>query len=142
VIETEWGDKSLRYLQARLASRPAPRPETPRRRMTPRDRRRTARRLGNLAERLVPVADELILLVHGEGDREAIGVFLAGLSAGERDALLVVLAGIADPAVPVEQALEWLTWDENEEALRPDPMAAAGPGYRWRASERRGEGVA
>jgi hypothetical protein len=45
----------------------------------------------------------------------------------------------ADPAVPVEQALEWLTWDENEEALRPDPMAAAGPGYRWRASERRGE---
>ncbi len=48
----------------------------------------------------------------------------------------------ADPAVPVEQALEWLTWDENEEALRPDPMAAAGPGYRWRASERRGEGVA
>ena len=65
MIETEWSDKSLRYLQARLASRPAPRPETPRRRMTPRDRRRTARRLGNLAERLVPVAGELILLVHG-----------------------------------------------------------------------------
>ena len=142
MIETEWGDKSLRYLQARLASRPAPRPETPRRRMTPRDRRRTARRLGNLAERLVPVAGELILLVHGEGDREAVGVLLGRLSAGERDALLVVLAGIADPAVPVEDALEWLTWDENEEALRPDPMAAAGPGYRWRASERRGEGVA
>jgi len=110
--------------------------------MTPRDRRRTAKRLGNLAERLVPVADELIQLVHGEGDREAIGVLLAGLSAGERDALLVVLAGIADPAVPVEQALEWITFDENEEALRPDPMAAAGPGYRWRASERRGESVA
>jgi len=142
VIETEWSDKSLRYLQARLASRPAPRPETPRRRVTPRDRRRAARRLGNLAERLVPVAGELILLVHGEGDREAVGDLLGRLSAGERDALLVVLAGIADPAVPVEQALEWITFDENEEALRPDPMAAAGPGYRWRASERRGESVA
>ena len=141
MIETEWSDKSLRYLQARLASRSAPRPETPRRN-TPRDRRRSARRLGNLAERLVPVAGELILLVHGEGDREAIGVLLAGLSAAERDALLVVLAGIADPAVPVEDELRWITFDENEEALRPDPMAAAGPGYRWRASERRGEGVA
>ncbi len=141
MIETEWGDKSLRYLQARLASRPAPRPETPRR-VTPRDRRRAARRLGNLAERLVPVAGELILLVHGEGDREAVGVLLGRLSAGERDALLVVLAGIADPAVPVGDALRWITFDENEEALRPDPMAAAGPGYRWRASERRGEGVA
>jgi len=38
----------------------------------------------------------------------------------------------ADPAVPVEQALEWITFDENEEALRPDPVAAPGPGYRWR----------
>ena len=48
----------------------------------------------------------------------------------------------ADPAVPVEQALEWITFDENEEALRPDPVTAPGPGYRWRASERRGESVA
>ena len=142
MIETEWSDKSLRYLQARLASRPAPRPETPRRRMTPRDRRRTARRLGNLAERLVPVAGELIQVVHGEGDREAVGVLLGRLSAGEKDALLVVLAGIADPAVPVEQALGWVTWTEDGDPLPVDPFAGAGPGYRWRASERRGESVA
>ncbi|MFE3202158.1 hypothetical protein [Embleya sp. NPDC059237] len=72
----------------------------------------------SLIESLLPLAAQLIVLVHGDGGRSDIGEFLEGLSDDERWALLVVLAAMVNPDRSLGAALGWVTWDE-----RADPGA-------------------
>jgi hypothetical protein len=71
---------------------------------------------GDLAERLVPVAADLVLRVRDEG-RDAIGHLLATLTPEERWALPVVLAAMVPPGLPVGDLLAWVTWDEHGHPL-------------------------
>lgn len=68
---------------------------------------------GDLAERMLPVAANLAVLVHGDGGPEDVAAVLAGLSGAEKDALVVVLAGLVDPEQPVGRALGWLDFNEH-----------------------------
>lgn len=68
---------------------------------------------GDLAERMLPEAANLAVLVHGDGGPEDVAQVLAGLDATEKDALIVVLAGLVDPDQPVGKALGWLDHDEH-----------------------------
>ncbi|MFE0207061.1 hypothetical protein [Streptomyces sp. NPDC058985] len=72
-----------------------------------------AEQRGDLAERMLPEAANLAVLVHGDGGPEDVSAVLAGLSAAEKDALIVVLAGLVDPDQPVGRALGWLDHDEH-----------------------------
>lgn len=71
---------------------------------------------GDMAEALLPVAANLVLLVHGDGGPEDVQAVLDGLSEAQRTALLVVLAGLVDPDQSMGRALGWL---EHDEAGRP-----------------------
>src|SRR5690242_8289703 len=75
---------------------------------------------GDLAERLLPVAAQLACLVHGDGDGRDVHQAVARLAEGEKDALLVVLAGLVPPDVPLGWLLAYLTWDEHGRAAKPD----------------------
>lgn len=68
---------------------------------------------GDLAERMLPEAANLAVLVHGDGGPEDVAQVLAGLTAAEKDALIVVLAGLVDPEQPVGRALGWLDFNEH-----------------------------
>jgi hypothetical protein len=68
---------------------------------------------------MLPVAAHLSCLVHGDGDRRDIGQVIARLAEGEKDALLVVLAGLVPPDVPLGWLLAYLTWDEHGKAASP-----------------------
>lgn len=72
-----------------------------------------AEQRGDLAEQMLPVAAHLSVLVHGDGGPEDVAEVLAGLDAGQKDALLVVLAGLVDPEQPVGKALGWLDFNEH-----------------------------
>lgn len=74
--------------------------------MTPEER-------GDLAERLLPVAAKLVCIVHGDGGPRDIHQAVARLTSDERDALLVVMAGLVDPDAPVDDVLGYVTWDEH-----------------------------
>lgn len=73
----------------------------------------TATQRGDLAERMLPVAANLTVLVHGDGGPEDVAEVLAGLSETDKNALIVVLAGLVDPEQPVGKALGWLDFDEH-----------------------------
>jgi hypothetical protein len=77
-----------------------------------------AKKHGDMAERLVPVAADLVLRVHHEG-RDSIGHLLATLTPKERWALPVVLAAMVPPDLPVGDLLAWVTWDEQGHPLTP-----------------------
>lgn len=80
----------------------------------------TAAERGELAERLLPVAANLVRLVHGDGGPRDIQQVLARLNPDELDALPVVLAALVDPARSLADALGWVTWDCHG---RPCPPA-------------------
>ena len=63
---------------------------------------------GDLAERMLPVAAHLAALVHGDGGPEDVAEVLNGLDETQKNALIVVLAGLVDPEQPVGKALSWL----------------------------------
>lgn len=68
---------------------------------------------GDLAEQMLPVAAHLSVLVHGDGGPEDVREVLRGLDGAQKDALLVVLAGLVDPDQPVGKALGWLDFNEH-----------------------------
>lgn len=68
---------------------------------------------GDLAERMLPEAANLAVLVHGDGGPEDVAQVLSGLTGPEKDALIVILAGLVDPDQPVGKALGWLDHDEH-----------------------------
>ncbi|WP_399559387.1 hypothetical protein [Streptomyces chartreusis] len=74
---------------------------------------------GDLAEQMLPVAAHLAVLVHGDGGPEDVREVLDGLDAGQKDALLVVLAGLVDPEQPVGKALGWLDFNEHGSVVVP-----------------------
>lgn len=79
----------------------------------------TAEQRGDLAEQLLPVAARLACIVHGDGgDRDAHQA-IARLSPDERDALLIVLAGLVDPDARLTDVLAYLAWDETGKPQRP-----------------------
>ena len=97
-----------------------------------------ARARGDLAERMVGKATDLALLVRDEG-RESVCAFLGSLGSEEKDALLVVLAGM----LPVEDMssadmLAWLKFDEFGRPLEP-PLAPCGTYAAFRRHKQRGE---
>ena len=75
--------------------------------------RASAEQRGDLAEQMLPVAAHLAVLVHGDGGPEDVAQVLAGLEPKQKDALLVVLAGLVDPEQPVGKALGWLDFNEH-----------------------------
>lgn len=68
----------------------------------------SAERRGDLAEAMLPVAANLAVLVHGDGGPEDVKAVLDGLDDVQKNALIVVLAGLVDPEQPVGKALGWL----------------------------------
>jgi len=84
--------------------------------MTP----RTATQRGDLAEEVLPVAAHLSLLVHGDGGDRDIQQAIARLDAAQRDALIVVLAALADPDRPLGALLGWVDFDERGRPAEPD----------------------
>lgn len=79
----------------------------------------TAEQRGDLAEQLLPVAARLSCIVHGDGgDRDAHQA-IARLTPEQRDALLIVLAGLVDPDAKLSDALSYLAWDEHGRPQRP-----------------------
>lgn len=73
----------------------------------------TPEQRGDLAEQMLPVAAHLAVLVHGDGGPEDIAGVLAGLDDTQKNALIVVLAGLVDPEQPVGKALGWLDFTEH-----------------------------
>jgi hypothetical protein len=68
---------------------------------------------GDLAEQLLPTAAHLAVLVHGDGGPEDVREVLEGLDEAQKNALIVVLAGLVDPEQPVGKALGWLDFNEH-----------------------------
>lgn len=68
---------------------------------------------GDLAERLLPIAAGLACITHGDGNHRDITYTLRQLDQQERDALIVVLAGLLDPDTRLVAALGYITWDET-----------------------------
>jgi hypothetical protein len=73
----------------------------------------SAERRGDLAEAMLPVAANLAVLVHGDGGPEDVKAVLDGLDDVQKNALIVVLAGLVDPEQPVGKALGWLDFNEH-----------------------------
>jgi hypothetical protein len=73
----------------------------------------SAQQRGDLAEQMLPTAAHLAVLVHGDGGPEDVAEVLAGLSDTQKNALIVVLAGLVDPEQPVGKALGWLDFNEH-----------------------------
>jgi hypothetical protein len=96
---------------------------------------------GELAARLVPVAQQFACLVRDEGPA-GIRTFLASLTAYQKDALLVVQAGMIPLDRPAAELLSWVTWDEYGRPL-PGPAAQdpAPPRIAAPASEQAGPPV-
>lgn len=79
----------------------------------------SAEQRGDLAEAMIPVAANLVTLVHGDGGPEDVQEVLAGLDAQGKDALLIVLAGLVDPDQPISKALGWLEFTEDRDLAVP-----------------------
>lgn len=79
----------------------------------------TVEERGDMAERMLPVAANLVTLVHGDGGPRDVHQALARLDAAEKDALLVVLAGLVDPDQPLGSALGWLEFTEDRDLTVP-----------------------
>ncbi|MFD8384294.1 hypothetical protein ACFV2X_38230 [Streptomyces sp. NPDC059679] len=73
----------------------------------------------DLAEDLLPIAAHLAVLVHGDGGPRDVHQALARLSPAQRDALVVVLAGLVDPDQPISSALGWLDFNEHGQQIVP-----------------------
>lgn len=73
----------------------------------------TPEQRGDLAEELLPVAARLACLVHGDGGARDIHQAVARLNQDQRDALLIVLAGLVDPDAHLNDILGYITWDEH-----------------------------
>lgn len=78
-----------------------------------------AQQRGDLAEQMLPVAANLAVLVHGDGGPEDVAQVLASLDQRQKDALIVVLAGLVDPEQPVGKALGWLDFNEHGSVVVP-----------------------
>lgn len=68
---------------------------------------------GDLAEQMLPTAAHLAVLVHGDGGPQDVAQVLEGLDDTQKNALIVVLAGLVDPEQPVGKALGWLDFNEH-----------------------------
>ncbi|MFF8610843.1 hypothetical protein ACF06X_33595 [Streptomyces sp. NPDC015346] len=79
----------------------------------------SAKERGDMAEALLPIAAHLVTLVHGDGGPRDVHQALARLDATQKDALLVVLAGLVDPDQPMGAALGWLDFNEHGETVVP-----------------------
>lgn len=66
--------------------------------------------LGDLAESLVPVAEQLVGAVHDDGPA-AIGRLFAVVPPGHLPALCVVLAAMVDPDKRASEMLGWVNWE-------------------------------
>lgn len=75
---------------------------------------------GNLAEAMLPVAANLVMLVHGDGGPRDVHQALARLDDAQRNALIVVLAGLVDPDRPLGDVLGWLDFNEHGQPIVPD----------------------
>ena len=75
---------------------------------------------GDMVEELLPVAAHLAVLVHGDGGPRDVHQAIARLSPAQRDALIVILAGLVDPDRPMGAALGWLDFNERGESIVPD----------------------
>jgi hypothetical protein len=73
----------------------------------------------------VAPAVELACLVQGDGGRDDIAAWLAAVPAGEKDALLVVLAALVDTSQRPCDLLSWLTFDETGRPMRGGPVMEA-----------------
>lgn len=80
----------------------------------------TAEARGDLAEQMLPVAAYLSTVVHGDGGDRDVHQELSRLDDAQRDALIVVLAGLVNPDRPLAALLGWVDFDENG-----DPIEAA-----------------
>jgi hypothetical protein len=80
----------------------------------------TAKERGDVAEQLLPKAANLVMLVHGDGGPRDIHQALVRLTPGQKEALLVILAGLVDPEKPMGEALSWLDFDECGNLTVPD----------------------
>jgi DNA-directed RNA polymerase specialized sigma24 family protein len=98
----------------------------------------TARERGDLAEAMLPVAANLAVLVHGDGGPEDVQEVMAGLTDTQKNALIVVLAGLVDPEQSVGKALGWL--DHNEHGALTVPSWSEDRSVRELAPET-GEGL-
>ncbi|MBM9510041.1 hypothetical protein [Actinacidiphila acididurans] len=81
----------------------------------------TARDRGDLAEAMLPVAAHLACIVHGDGGPQDIREQLAALDAAQKDALIVVLAGLTDPDQSIAATLGWLDFEEHGWPATPVP---------------------
>ena len=75
---------------------------------------------GDLAEAMLPVAANLAVLVHGDGGPEEVRDVLDGLDDAQRNALIVVLAGLVDPDRPMGTVLGWLDFNEHGQQIVPN----------------------
>lgn len=80
----------------------------------------TAAERGDLAEDMLPVAARLATIVHGDGGPEDVAQVLGVLDGREKDALIVVLAGLADPDRPLAALLGWVDFDEAAQPVDAD----------------------
>ncbi|WP_228981383.1 hypothetical protein [Streptomyces sp. DH12] len=83
----------------------------------------SAEERGDLVEALLPVAAHVVTLVHGDGGPQDVQQVFAGLDAVQKDALLVVLAGMVDPERPVGDLLGWVSFDEHGRTIVPPAWA-------------------
>lgn len=79
----------------------------------------TPEQRGDLAEAMIPVAANLVTLVHGDGGPEDVQEVLTSLDPRQKDALLIVLAGLVDPDQPISKALGWLEFTEDRDLAVP-----------------------
>ena len=80
-----------------------------------------AQQRGDMAEALLPEAAGLVVDVH-EGSADDIKNRLAGLTRHELEAVVVLVAALADPDVNVREALAWVNFDENGNRLYPSDL--------------------
>lgn len=85
-----------------------------------------AEQRGDLAEEMLPKAALLSVLVHGDGGPEDVAEVLAGLDDGQKNALIVVLAGMVDPEQPVGKVLGWMGFDEHGQTVVPASWSQPG----------------
>ncbi len=85
-----------------------------------------AHQRGDLAEAMLPVAAHLAVLVHGDGGPEDVRDVIQGLTDTEKNALLVVLAGLVDPEQPMGKALGWLDFNEHGVLTVPPSWSQSG----------------
>lgn len=81
----------------------------------------SAEQRGDMVEALLPEAAGMVVDVH-EGSAEDIKTRLAGLTRHELEAVVVIVAALADPDVGIRDALAWVDFDENGNRLYPSDL--------------------